>query len=458
MEGRDWWYTTESSPPVTNAEKIVANIRLMTLAPGHFHAALVHKEMHPSIYPKVYVYGPLDADLIAHMERVNGLNGPLKKNLSWRLDVRAGDDWLQRFIRECPGNVAVISGQNQHKIDLMHHAIANSVHILADKPWIIEADDMTKLEDLLFQAQLREVLSFDMMTERHEITNILQRELIMDRDIFGVLKEGTPDEPAVFMESVHYLKKLVAGQPLRRPEWFFDIQTQGEGLTDVGTHLVDLAMWLVFPDQVIDYRADIKMISGERWPTVLDVNQYRDVTGKAQFHDSLASAIQNDRLHYFCNNRVKYAIRGYHVQLDVLWDYEATSGGDTHQSTIRGTFSHIKIRQGKNAGDKPELIVTPTTTRDCHGVGRSLERKLESWQTRWPGLKVVPLGIEYQVFIPDALRIGHEAHFARVVDEFLHYIWNPRSMPKWEMPNLLAKYYVTTQGVAMGRSGASVGA
>ena len=40
-------------------------IRLMTLAPGHFHAALVQKHMPPGVHRRCHVYAPLDGDLIA---------------------------------------------------------------------------------------------------------------------------------------------------------------------------------------------------------------------------------------------------------------------------------------------------------------------------------------------------------------------------------------------------------
>jgi hypothetical protein len=43
--------------------------------------------------------------------------------------------------------------------------------------------------------------------------------------------------------------------------------------------------------------------------------------------------------------------------------------------------------------------------------------------------------------------VGHEAHFAQVVKEFLQYLQSPQSMPSWERPNMLAKYFVTTSGV-----------
>src|SRR4029078_10348819 len=101
---------------------------------------------------------------------------------------------------------------------------------------------------------------FDIMTERHEITSILQRELIQDRELFGDLIAGDEKLPAVEMVSVHALKKSVAGVPLKRPPEFFDIHLQGEGLTDVGTHLVDLTFWMIAPGQAIDYRNDVRVI------------------------------------------------------------------------------------------------------------------------------------------------------------------------------------------------------
>jgi hypothetical protein len=53
------------------------------------------------------------------------------------------------------------------------------------------------------------------------------------------------------------------------------------------------------------------------------------------------------------------------------------------------------------------------------------------------------------VTIPDKYRIGHEARFAEVTNDFLGYLANPASLPAWEKPNMLAKYFVTTAGVAL---------
>ena len=43
--------------------------------------------------------------------------------------------------------------------------------------------------------------------------------------------------------------KVVSGAPNIRPPWFFDTTEQGEGLNDIGTHLVDLVQWTLFPER-----------------------------------------------------------------------------------------------------------------------------------------------------------------------------------------------------------------
>ena len=51
-----------------------ADVRFMTLDPGHFHAALVQKEMYPGVSPQVAVYAPLGPDLLGHLARVSAYN------------------------------------------------------------------------------------------------------------------------------------------------------------------------------------------------------------------------------------------------------------------------------------------------------------------------------------------------------------------------------------------------
>jgi hypothetical protein len=102
------------------------------------------------------------------------------------------------------------------------------------------------------------------MTKRYEATSILQRELVNTPDVFGVILPGNGENRAVFMENVHRLMKSVAGVPSLRPTWFFDNDEQGEALSDVGTHLVDLALSTAFPDQGVDNRNQIQVIDAKR--------------------------------------------------------------------------------------------------------------------------------------------------------------------------------------------------
>jgi predicted dehydrogenase len=275
------------------------------------------------------------------------------------------------------------------------------------------------------------------MTERYEITTILQRELVNDAETFGEILPGSEREPAVYMESVHHLLKLVAGVPGLRPAWFFDIHEEGEALADVGTHLVDLAQWTLFPGRALDYRTDIEMLAASRWPTTITAAQFRQVTGGP-----------GEGLDYYCNTRVAYALRGIHIKLDVLWRWEAPAGtGDTHLAVYHGSKSRIEIRQGKQEEYQPELYVYP------HGAGASqaLERKIGALATRYPGVATEDQGARVRVTIPHQYRVGHEAHFAQVTKQFFEYLQHPETFPAWENPNMLAKYYVSTKGVELAR-------
>src|SRR5882724_796616 len=202
---------------------------------------------------------------------------------------------------------------------------------------------MEKLENVLDAAEEAGLVAYDIMTERYEITSILQRELVNDAGVFGRLEQGGDAEPAVTARSVHYLMKVVAGVPLRRPVWFFDVDETGEGLADVGTHVVDLVQWTAFPDAKLDYRTDVQVLGGKRWPTVMSRADFEKVTGDAEFPQFLMKNVKNGQLEYFCNNSVHYTVRGAHVKLDILWSWEAVPGtGDTYDASFRGSKARVE--------------------------------------------------------------------------------------------------------------------
>ena len=75
----------------------------------------------------------------------------------------------------------------------------------------------------------------------------------------------------------------------------------------------------------------------------------------------------------------------------------------------------------------------------------------DGWQDRFPGTAIEDAGVSARVYIPDELRVGHEAHFACVLDEFVRYFHQPRAVPAWEASHLRAKYHITTMGVELAK-------
>jgi predicted dehydrogenase len=427
-------------------------VRLMTLDPGHFHAGLIQKEMYPGVAPHVDVFAPLGPDLVEHLKRIVAFNSRPVNPTAWSLDVSAGPDCLARMLRERPGNVVVLSGRNKPKIDRILAAVQGGLHVLADKPWILEAGDLAKLEAALAEADARGTVAYDIMTERFEITSLLQRALVNDPATFGTIVPGTDAEPAVYMESVHYLMKTVAGAPNIRPPWFFDSSEQGEGLNDVGTHLVDLVQWTLFPEQAIDFRTDVQVLDAQRWPTWIAEADFRRVTGEARFPSFLAPSVTDGRLEYYCNTLVSYTLRGVHTRLNVVWDWEAEpGGGDTHYAYYRGTKARIEVRQTRADGWRPELYVVPGDPAVRGDVFAAAEARIRTLQREYPGIATEARGEELRISIPDALRVGHEAHFGQVTLDFLRYLEDRRALPAWERPNMLAKYFVTTKGTELSR-------
>src|SRR4029434_1878661 len=106
-------------------------------------------------------------------------------------------NFLDKFAADRACDVVVISGNNRRKTEYIVRAVEAGVHTLAEKPMAIDVAGFTALEEAFAIARAKNVLLYDIMTERHEITTILQRELSRIPAIFGELDCGTIDDPAV---------------------------------------------------------------------------------------------------------------------------------------------------------------------------------------------------------------------------------------------------------------------
>jgi predicted dehydrogenase len=411
--------------------------KLIIVDPGHFHATLLQKDMYPWVDPRVTVYAPLGPELLDYLNRISLFNSRPVNPTRWTLDIHTSDDPMAEMLRARAGNIVVFTGKNRGKIDRILAALNAGLNVLADKPWIITSADLPKLEEALSLAQRKNLAAYDIMTERYEVTSQLQREFVNDRDLFGTLE-------SVRARSVHHIMKVVAGTPLRRPPWFFDIDEYGEGLADVGTHVVDLVQWTAFPDQPLDYRKDIEILTGRRWPLQMTKQQFTKVTGDADFPAALSSHVHGGVLDYYCNNSVSYKLRGIPVEMEILWNWEAAEGGDVYEASFRGTKSRVEIRQGKTERFIPEVYVAGASAA-------AVEKRVAALQSRWPGLAAVAAGNDIKIMVPEKFRVGHEEHFGQVTNHFFEYVTSPKSLPVWETPYMLAKYAVSTKGVEKGK-------
>lgn len=427
-------------------------MKLAVLDPGHFHAALLQKSMYDAIDADVDVYAPGGAELDDYLRRIDGYNARPQAPTRWRIHAHVGPDYLERFARRERGDIAVIAGNNRRKTEYILRSVAAGYHTLADKPMVIDAAGFGELERAFALARANGVLLYDIMTERHEITSMLQKAFAAIEPVFGTLARGTPDAPAVTKESVHHFAKLVSGAPIVRPAWFFDTAQQGEGLVDITTHLVDLVQWACFPGELLDAQRDVDVIAARRWPTEISPAQFAAVTGLAGVPDFLRKDVHADgSLHVYANGEIDYALRGVHAKVTVLWNYEAPAGaGDTHWSVMRGTKAVLTIRQGEAEGWQPTLYVEPSPASNAAALERALSAAMPGVQAQYPGVTLARSGDVWRVSVPDAYHVGHEAHFAQVAEQFLGYVAR-RALPDWEVPNMLAKYATTTQALSRAR-------
>jgi predicted dehydrogenase len=439
-----------------------ANVQLITLDPGHFHAALVQKFMLPGVKPEVLVFAPEGEDVAQHLKRIEGFNARKDNPTRWVEKVYTGSDFLKRAeFATLGGNshpwasrdaarstVVVISGNNARKTEYITAFINAGTNVLADKPMVIKPENYAQLEADFATAKDKGVLLYDIMTERFEITTMLQRALSQQQGLFGTIEKGTAENPAISKISVHNFSKVVAGAQLTRPQWFFDPEQQGAGIVDVMTHLVDLVQWEVFPEVTLK-PADAKVLSARRWATALTLEQFGRVTGAREFPAFLNGYVKGGVLQAPANGEFTYALKGVHAKVSVTWEFEAPAGaGDTHFSVMRGTKASLTIKQGASQGYKPVLYVERAAAVSAADHEKSLRAAITAVAKTWPGIELKAEGEHFVVTVPENYHNGHEAHFTQVTENFLKYL-RAGKLPDWEVPNMLTKYATIMQAYEM---------
>jgi predicted dehydrogenase len=401
--------------------------------------------MYTQVSPDVRVYAPEGPDVQQHLDRITSYNTRTADPTSWNEIVYKGNDFFEKMLSEKAGNVVVLSGNNRKKAEYITKSVNAGLNVLADKPMIISPDDYTKLVEAFRIAKEKGVLLYDIMTERFEITTILQKLLSHEETVFGTLQAGNSKEPAVSKVSVHHFSKIVSGAQLQRPAWFFDVEQQGEGIVDVTTHLVDLVQWECFPEQILS-PSDVTIASARRWPTIISKEEFKGVTGFDDFPAFLQKDIKDGKLNVYSNGEFIYQIKGIWVKVSVTWNYmPPAGGGDTHYSVMRGSKCDLVIRQGADEKFLPTLYIEKIKGATIPDFTSRLKEVLGSLP--YDSLQVEAVkGNALKINIPKKYRVSHEEHFGQVTARFLEYMKDGK-LPDWEVPGMITKYYTTTSAL-----------
>lgn len=432
-------------------KKPLSEVKFITLDPGHFHAALVQNKSYDGVSKDVRVYAPAGNDVENHLNLIKQFNSRKENPTAWNEIVYTGNDYLAKMLKEKAGNVVILAGKNNRKADYYLEAVKAGFNVLSDKPMAITPDAYSKLVEAVKIAEEKGLYFTDIMTERHEITTILQRAFSRYPELYGEQEKGTPEDPAVTKESVHHFCKLVNGKPLRRPGWYYDTDQQGEAIVDVTTHLTDLVQWELFPEQELSID-DVKMIKANVWATPITAADYEKSTGLKTWPDYLKKGVdEKGVLQCKANGAFTYQLKGVNAKVSVLWNFmPPAGGGDTHYSLMRGTKSELIILQNKETGFRPALFVKLRPGQDRAQIEKALASAVEKESLKWAGIGFKATNDGWQITIPSKYDIGHEAHFSQVMQMYLDWLKSGK-VPNWEMTNIIVKYYTLSEAWKMSR-------
>ena len=389
--------------------------RLSILDPGHFHAALLFRSDNARVHKKLNVYARKGPELDAFCALIDGFNKRPDSPTRWELALTHSDDPQSALIDAGATDAAVIAGRNDRKLAQIKRLHEASIPVLADKPWLTAASDLPLLDAVTHAAPL----VMDIMTSRVDRYARLRKAIVADGELFGSFVDD--GEPAFSTDLMHHLYKRVDGKPLRRPIWYFDTRVQGDGLTDIQSHLVDQAQWLCGPGGLSDSaNPELSFDSARIWPTKVSPELFEQCTGSTEFPAELAHKVGADGdLALDCNGEIDYRANGVRIRQRARWlGREPEGSGDQIEATLRGTSCSVLLRIGPETSFRPRLRLEPNR-KSLAEVQSVIDDRLGSWQAQHPGLEVArdPSGLIVQ--LPRSTEGGHETHFPLVLNGFI---------------------------------------
>ena len=411
-------------------------VKIIQLNPTHSHAAVVQNQQLSQVDTTVYVYSPDGSELQEYFQQIKSYKSRKDNPTRWNEVNYVGSDYLEKMIQEKKGNVVVLSGNNKIKIEYIEKSINAGFNIFSDKPMVINKDGFNRLKEIYAIAHQKGILMFDMMTERYTLINKIQKSLMQDTLFFGRMQKGTLNHPSIMESSVHHFYRGGKGN---RPSWFFDVTEQGEGIVDVTTHLIDLTMWKSLPGEIIDYTKDVKVISAEHWPVSLTQKEFSAATSKSEIPESLRTVMKDSVLEVYSNGVINYQIKGINAGVKVEWRAATPKdGNDLRSAYAEGTKATLSITQ-EYGQKQPKFYAQKNENVSEEDFQSNLKKAIDNLTLTYPGITLSEESGKIEIVLPSGL----ETKFDPTFKVFLDYLVK-RDMPDWEVPNTLAKYYITT--------------
>lgn len=423
-------------------------IRLVTLDPGHFHAAVIQKKSYPGVSDKVYVYAPKGEDLNMHLQRIAEYNQRSESPTSWREKIYAGNDFLQKMMQQKKGNLLILAVNNKYRSRYISEGIKAGYHLFSDKPMAITSEEYQSLLQAIDMAQKKKLMILDMMSERHQVTNALQKDLVNQKALFGEIGPGSPENPAIVITNTHHFCKIVSGVANTRPEWYFDPNQQGVGIADVNTHLVDLVQWIIAGEKCIEPE-NVEVIAARRWDSALTLEQYRQITRKENFAPFLQPYVRNGILCVPSNGEIDFKVNGIYARVSIQWNFMAPEGaGDMQTATVNCEKGSVTIEQGPEQLYKPSIHVRFNDPENRPDTEEELEKVIMKLSGKYPSISLNRENDLFRIMIPDSLFVDHETLITKSMEKLLDYYHNG-GVPQWEIAQLKTKYRIISEAVRL---------
>jgi len=420
--------------------------RFLVLKPGHFHAALVFKDVDHRILDDVDVVVTDSQDALPFIDLIDRFNCRDIQSTDWKVKVHERENLAFDTGSPPEDCVVVVSGRNASKLESVAKLCSQGYNVLVDKPVLTHANQMSAI-DSLFEGP-GEVM--ELMTARHQMLSRLCQAIANRQSLFGEMVDD--GDPAITLSSTHHLCKMVDGESLIRPAWYYDVGVQGNGLVDIQNHMVEQALWFVLGENEVNEETEIQLDAVRSWSTAVPPELFKQSTELERYPADLEKYLDDDGvLQLECNSEIDWRINGVRVRSRAEWkQIEPEDGGDIHTITLRGSRCNVEAVQSPESDFFPWVDLTAADDDARSALSEALQQCCDEWaEDIFPRIGFSELRAGFHMLIPRALDRGHESHFGLVREQFLDFL-DGEGVPEAANRRARLRYRLLGEAHAMG--------